>query len=78
MKNEAEIQKLLDELESVPNPLDCQGDNFQYGLYLGKLQALGWVVGDTPSDLIASRFDFESFNREWGIEVDELSGDRRP
>ena len=45
---------------------DCRGDNFKYGMWVGKMIALEWVLGGPLANL-KIQYDFES----WEIECTE-------
>jgi hypothetical protein len=69
MRNEKEIRRATEILEAVfksdewsTHPLDAKGDNFKYGMFIGKLAALGWVLGDESCDL-KIHYDFDGFSR---------------
>jgi hypothetical protein len=63
MKDPEDIQHVYEELGNLIESQRWRGDNFQFGLYKGKLLALGWVLGlETMADM---RFDsdFEDWTR---------------
>jgi hypothetical protein len=60
MRNEGDIESVADKLATPNRHLDWQGDNFKYGYYIGKLVALGWVLGEPSADMSIDH-DFESW-----------------
>lgn len=70
MRSEEEIRNVHLEFdnpylrEAEDHPANCEGDNFKFGFYIGKQAALGWMLGEIPSSMISSHFDFEDWDRE--------------
>lgn len=50
MRTEAEIQRTAKELAGMLGQFPGKGDNFRYGLLIGKVMALAWSLGE-PADL---------------------------
>ena len=70
MRSELEIWTVLRELgiqwkgkgNDVWPRFDVEAaDTFQYGFLMGKLTALGWVIGSNPSGDMSSHYDYEDF-----------------
>ncbi len=67
MRSEEEIRDVFLNLGMKINEKGVQfdvqaADNFQYGLFMGKLTALGWVLGvDRSSGDMGSHYDYEDF-----------------
>jgi hypothetical protein len=50
MRTEAEIQSTAKELAGMLGQFVGKGDNFRYGLLIGKVMALAWSLGE-PADM---------------------------
>lgn len=71
IRSPAEIRRvfeLLDNVQAVAN----QGDNFKYGLQVGKLIALGWVLKEVPSSDLSLNYEFEDWQRDIKAQEDLL------
>lgn len=69
MRSREEIQRIMGTLANDPALIALKGDTFEYGVMVGKLVALGWVLGKPTADLsIPYRFD------EW---LPEQTGDSK-
>jgi hypothetical protein len=89
MRSKDEIERVADRLGQVSADgdgktplLDWRGDTFRYGFLVGKLVALGWVLGEPNADL-AIDHDYDSWLRELGdIKpgdlTDRLRGETNP
>ena len=70
MKTQAEIERVHDAMASRSGEVsDYMGDNFRAGLYVGKMTALGWVLGDMPGADLAIEHDYEDWVREHDDEL---------
>ena len=63
IRSPAEIRRVFELLDNV-NLVANQGDNFKYGLQVGKLIALGWVLGDVTSSDLSLSYDFDDWQRD--------------
>lgn len=63
IRSPAEIRRVFELLDNV-NLVANQGDNFKYGLQVGKLIALGWVLGDVTSSDLSLSYDFDDWMRD--------------
>ena len=71
MRSEDEIRDVYDRLGQESDPddggkipaMDWSGDTFKYGFLVGKLVALGWVLGDRGADM-GSHYDYEDWRTE--------------
>ncbi len=63
IRSPAEIRRVFELLDNV-NMVANQGDNFKYGLQVGKLIALGWVLGDVTSSDLSLSYDFDDWQRD--------------
>ncbi|MDZ4656579.1 MAG: hypothetical protein SH868_03255 [Bythopirellula sp.] len=50
MRTEAEIQRTAKELAAMLGQFNGKGDNFRYGLLIGKVMALAWSLGE-PAEM---------------------------
>ncbi len=63
LRSPAEVRRVFELLDNV-NTVVNQGDNFKYGMQVGKLIALGWVLGDVPSSDLSLSYDFDDWQRD--------------
>ena len=63
IRSPTEIRRVFELLDNV-NLVANQGDNFKYGLQVGKLIALGWVLGDVTSSDLSLSYDFDDWQRD--------------
>ena len=68
-----EIQTVLDKMSNLPQLHECKGDNFKYGLLIGKVMALDWVMGEQPSGEMGINYDYEGWVREQRIAHEDIS-----
>ncbi len=62
MRTEAEIQRTAKELAGMLGQFNGKGDNFRYGLLIGKVMALAWSLGE-PADM-THHYGFEEWINE--------------
>lgn len=62
MRTEAEIQRTAKELAGMLGQFSGKGDNFRYGLLIGKVMALAWSLGE-PADM-TRHYDLEEWINE--------------
>lgn len=62
MRPEADIQRTAKELAGMLGQFSGKGDNFRYGLLIGKVMALAWSLGE-PADM-ARHYEFEEWINE--------------
>ncbi len=67
----AEIRRVFELLDNV-NTAAEKGDSFKYGMQVGKLIALGWVLGEVPSSDLSLHYDFDSWVRDVKAQEDSL------
>jgi hypothetical protein len=79
MRSELEIREVYDRLGQEPErdthktPLfDWSADTFKFGFLVGKLTALGWVLGDERGAEVASDYDYEDWRRTQKEAGDDL------
>lgn len=63
VRSPAEIRRVFELLDNV-NMVADKSDNFKYGLQVGKLIALGWVLGDVTSSDLSLSYDFDDWMRD--------------
>ncbi len=63
VRSPAEIRRVFELLDNV-NMVADKSDNFKYGLQVGKLIALGWVLGDVTSSDLSLSYDFDDWTRD--------------
>ena len=63
IRSPAEIRRVFELLDNV-NMVADKSDNFKYGLQVGKLIALGWVLGDVTSSDLSLSYDFDDWMRD--------------
>jgi hypothetical protein len=62
MRPEAEIQRTAKELASMLGQFSGKGDNFRYGLLIGKVMALAWSLGESAD--MTRHYEFEEWVNE--------------
>ena len=67
----AEIRRVFELLDNVSTVKD-KGDNFKYGMQVGKLLALGWVLGEVPTSDLSLPFGFDDWVRDEKAQEDTL------
>ena len=72
MKSSEEVRDLYERLGERPELLDWKAHNFRYGMLLGKLLAIGWVLGEEGSGDVSIDHDFESWSRELSVLGDDI------
>jgi hypothetical protein len=78
VRSESEIREVADRLGQELDPdtgnvhaLDWKADTFKFGFLIGKLTALGWVLGEPSVDL-SNHYDFDNWQRELKEGADKL------
>jgi len=66
-----EIRRVFELLDNV-NTSNDKSDTFKFGMEVGKLIALGWVLGEVPSSDVALHYDFDSWVRDADAQADSL------
>jgi hypothetical protein len=64
MRKSDDVRRAYDQVGNRPELLRWRGDNFRYGMLVGKLIALGWTLGEEASADLSIDYDFESWMRE--------------
>lgn len=62
MRPEPEIQNTAKELARMLGQFSGKGDNFRYGLLIGKVMALAWALGEAVD--ITHHYEFEEWINE--------------
>jgi hypothetical protein len=62
MRTEAEIQRAAKELAAMLGQFTGKGDNFRYGLAIGKVMALAWSLGESAD--MTHHYEFEEWVNE--------------
>ncbi len=62
MRTEAEIQRTAKELAAMLGQFAGKGDNFRYGLLIGKVTALAWSLGESAD--LTHHYEFEEWLNE--------------
>lgn len=65
-----EIRRVFELLDNVNTVSD--GDNFKYGMQVGKLLALGWVLGEVASSDLALHYEFDDWVRDVKAQEENL------
>ena len=71
IKPSKEIRRVFELLDNV-NTVANKGDNFKYGMQVGKLIALGWVLGEVPLSDLSLPFDYDDWERDAKAQEDSL------
>jgi hypothetical protein len=64
MRGRDEIQRVYERIGSRSELLKWRADDFRYGMLIGKIVALGWMLGEEASSDLSIDFDFEGWVRE--------------
>ena len=64
MRGREEIEQVYDGLGGLDDILHEPRDSFRYGMLIGKLVALGWVVGEEETHDLFADYDFEDWSRK--------------
>ena len=73
MRSEEEVLEMFHRFDEHTGRelMKSKGDNFKYGMWVGKMIALEWALGDEHGDMVIA-YDFEDWEREHGHRIDEL------
>lgn len=71
IRSPAEIRRVFELLDNV-NTVRHKGDNFKYGMQVGKLLALGWVLREVPSSDLSLHYEFDDWERDIKSQEDSL------
>jgi hypothetical protein len=63
MRDALEIERRNDSLGNVADSMDWHGDNFKYGMHVGKLLALEWMLGNVSTGEMCIHHDYEDYLR---------------
>lgn len=66
-----EIQRVFELLDNV-NTVKDSGDTFKYGMQVGKLIALGWVLGEVPTSDLSLQYEYDDWLRDAQAQEDSL------
>ena len=72
MREHQEIRQVYDDMVDLSQILERKRDSFEYGLLIGKLVALGWVLGEESNFELRTEFDFEDWQQECNALKDKL------
>lgn len=73
MRCEEEVQSVYDtfDMAELTELANARGDNFKFGMWVGKLAALGWVLGE-PIANVKIHYDFDSWEIDQCTEADRM------
>ncbi|MEM7474605.1 MAG: hypothetical protein AAF483_06390 [Planctomycetota bacterium] len=71
LQSPEEIRRIFELLDNV-NTAAERGDTFKFGMQVGKLLALGWVLGEVPSSDISLNYEFEDWERDVQAQEESL------
>lgn len=71
IRSASEVRRVFEILDNVNTDAE-KGDTFGYGVQVGKLIALGWVLGEVPSSDLALSYDFETWQLDAKAQEDTL------
>ena len=71
IRSPAEIRRVFELLDNV-NSVANKTDNFKYGLQVGKLIALGWVLREVTSSDLSLNYEFDDWLRDIQAQEDVL------
>lgn len=66
-----EIRRVFELLDNV-NTAAERDDTFKFGMQVGKLLALGWVLGEVPTSDVSLNYDFEDWQRDIAAQEETL------
>jgi len=64
MRERDQIQRVYERIGNRSELLKWRADDFRYGMLIGKIVGLGWVLGEEASSDLSIDFDFEGWVRE--------------
>ncbi len=70
LKSPEEIQRVFELLDSMKTVKE--EDSFKFGMHVGKLLALGWVLGEVVTSDIALQYEYDDWLRDAKAQEDEL------
>ena len=70
LKSPEEIQRVFELLDSMKTVKE--EDSFKFGMHVGKLLALGWVLGEVVTSDIALQYEYDDWRRDAKAQEDEL------
>ena len=71
LRSPEEIRRIFELLDNV-NTAAERGDTFKFGMQVGKLLALGWVLGEVPSSDLSLNYEFEDWERDVKAQEESL------
>lgn len=71
IRSPAEIRRVFELLDNV-NTVADKGDSFKYGLQVGKLIALGWVLREVSSSDLSLQYEYDDWQRDIKAQEDDL------
>jgi hypothetical protein len=73
MRDAKEIERLLTALQNEQiNAEQWDGDNFKYGMYLGKMLALEWAKGEVSTGEMGVHYDHDDYMQRLKDSFEEL------
>ncbi|MEC8555585.1 MAG: hypothetical protein VXZ82_11320 [Planctomycetota bacterium] len=71
LRSAEDIRRIFELLDNV-NTAAERADTFKFGMQVGKLLALGWVLGEVPSSDLSLNYEFEDWERDLRAQEDSL------
>jgi hypothetical protein len=66
-----EIRRVFELLDNV-HTVEEKGNNFKYGLQVGKLMALGWVLNEVVTSDLALAYEYDDWVRDLEAQAETL------
>ncbi len=65
-----EVRRVFERLDGMKSA--TEEDTFKFGMHVGKLLALGWVLGEVVTSDVALQYEFDDWLRDAKAQEDEL------
>ena len=71
IRTPSEIRRVFELLDNV-NTVADKGDTFKFGMQVGKLIALGWVLQEVSSSDLSLHYEYEDWVRDIRAQEEDL------
>ncbi len=71
IRSPSEIRRVFELLDNV-NTAGEKGDTFRYGMQVGKLIALGWILHEVPTSDLSLHYEYDDWVRDAQAQEESL------